>query len=277
MKFAYQTPNFGFLGDAALLADLASEAEAAGWDGFFLWDHLQWPAMEPNVDPWIALAAMSMRTQRLQIGTLITPVARRDIIKLARETVSVDRLSNGRLILGVGLGWDGIPEWSAFGHETDPKIRGEMLDEGLALLNALWSGEPVNHTGKHYQIKCEALGTPARSPRIPVWVGGGWPGTKPFKRAALWDGVSPMANTQMEGGRMEPDDISDMKALIQSHRTASGPFDITFFGRTAERPMLPDYEQAGVTWWVETGTVFGESLADIRAHIRGGPPIERLS
>src|ERR1700752_245816 len=140
MKYALYTPNFGYLGDAATLAELAAEAEQSGWDGFFIWDHLQFPGMEPTVDASIALTAMAMRSKRIVLGPMITPLPRRDVAKLARETTSLDQLSGGRLIMGFGLGWPSIPEWSGFGHESNPKARGAMLDEGLAVLETLWSG-----------------------------------------------------------------------------------------------------------------------------------------
>jgi alkanesulfonate monooxygenase SsuD/methylene tetrahydromethanopterin reductase-like flavin-dependent oxidoreductase (luciferase family) len=135
-------PNFDLFGEATVMVELARLAEASGWDGFFIWDHLEWPGSEPAVDPWVALGAVAVSTERIRLGTMITPLPRRDVAKLARETVSVDRLSAGRFVLSVGLGWEGIPEWGAFGHERDRRVRGEMLDEGLEVLTALWTGDP---------------------------------------------------------------------------------------------------------------------------------------
>jgi alkanesulfonate monooxygenase SsuD/methylene tetrahydromethanopterin reductase-like flavin-dependent oxidoreductase (luciferase family) len=116
MKYAFYVPNFGYCGEAAVMAELAAESEASGWDGFFIWDHIQFPGMEPAVDPWVALTAIAISTEKIKIGPMVTPLPRRDIAELARETVSVDRLSGGRLILGVGLGWKVLPEWSGFGR-----------------------------------------------------------------------------------------------------------------------------------------------------------------
>jgi alkanesulfonate monooxygenase SsuD/methylene tetrahydromethanopterin reductase-like flavin-dependent oxidoreductase (luciferase family) len=179
MQYGLYLPNYGVFGDVRLLADLAREAEAVGWDGFFLWDHIaeqyeDTTTMLPMIDPWVALAAIAMQTEKLRIGTTVTPLPRRRPWKLARETVSIDRLSNGRLILGVGIG-AGELEWDHLGEETDLRSRGQMLDEGLDILTGLWSGEPFSYSGKHYQIEhAQFLPTPVQQPRIPIWVGGLW-------------------------------------------------------------------------------------------------------
>ena len=150
MKFGIYLPNFGPYGDAHVLADLARDAEYAGWDGFFLWDHITgWKL--PFVDPWVALTAIALNTQRMRIGTTVTPLPRRRPWKLARETVSLDHLSGGRLTLGVGIG-GGEAEWDHLGEQPDLKVRGEMLDEALDILVGLWSGESFSYVGKYYQI-----------------------------------------------------------------------------------------------------------------------------
>lgn len=275
MKYGFITPNFGDYGDAATLADLAAESEASGWDGFFIWDHLQWPGMEPAVDPWVALTAISMRTDKIAIGPLLTPLPRRDIAKLARETVSVDRLSNGRLILGIGLGYEVIPEWSGFGHEEDPKVRGAMLDEGLEVLDALWSGEPVNHIGTYYKAVCDGFAQPVQRPRIPIWIGGQWPGTKPFRRAAKWDGVIPMSRTAEEGGTLLRDDIVGIRDFIRAEANTRGDFDIATMGSTAnpnDTSQVTEIASAGATWWLEMAQAFDQTLEQVKARISQGPP-----
>jgi alkanesulfonate monooxygenase SsuD/methylene tetrahydromethanopterin reductase-like flavin-dependent oxidoreductase (luciferase family) len=275
MKYGYYAPNVGCCGDAAVLADLAAESETSGWDGFFIWDHMQWPGMEPAVDPWVALAAIALRTEKIAIGPLITPLPRRDIAKLARETVSIDRLSGGRLILGVGLGHEGFPEWSGFGHEQNARTRGAMLDEGLGVLDALWSGKAVNHQGPHYKCICDGFAPPVQKPRIPVWIAGLWPGTKPFRRAAKWDGVTPMSKTALEGGPLSPDDITDIKNFIRSEGNSRDDFDIVTYGSTAgpgDTSVVSEYAAAGATWWVEMAATFEPTLDQISTRIRQGPP-----
>jgi alkanesulfonate monooxygenase SsuD/methylene tetrahydromethanopterin reductase-like flavin-dependent oxidoreductase (luciferase family) len=275
MKYGFYAPNLGSCGDAALLGDLAAESEAAGWNGFFIWDHMQWPGLEPAVDPWVALAVIAMKTEKITIGPLVTPLARRDLPKLARETVSIDRLSGGRLILGVGLGHEGFPEWSAFGHEENAKTRGAMLDEGLDVLAALWSGEPVNHQGPHYKCVCDGFAPPVQKPRIPIWVGGLWPGVKPFRRAAKWDGITPNSKTALEGGQLSSDDIADIKSFIRSEGNTRDDFDIVTYGATTspnDTAVVAAYAAGGATWWVDMAPTFEPTLEQVRNRIRQGPP-----
>src|SRR5512134_3855134 len=151
MHFGLYVPLFGDYADARALASLARDAETAGWEGFFLWDHVftDWP--DRLVDPWVALTAIALNTQRIRIGTTVTPLPRRRPWKLARETVSLDHLSGGRLTLSVGIGV-GQAEWEHLGEQSDPKKRGAMLDEALSVLTGLWSGEPFSYTGQYYQI-----------------------------------------------------------------------------------------------------------------------------
>ena len=199
MRFGVTVPCFGVGVDAALIADWAGCAERSGWDGFFLWDHMFAfaPGSVDVVDPWIALAAAACGTSRIRLGTLVTPLPRRRPLVVARQTVTLDRLSQGRLILGVGTG-GGPYEWDYCGEETDPRVRGEMLDEHLDLLTRLWTGEPVHFDGTHYRVAGPGWSgicfpPPVQSPRIPVWVGGAWPGRRPSARAARWEGVAPIA------------------------------------------------------------------------------------
>jgi alkanesulfonate monooxygenase SsuD/methylene tetrahydromethanopterin reductase-like flavin-dependent oxidoreductase (luciferase family) len=169
MKFAFDTPQFGAFADPRLLAQLAHEAEDAGWDAFFLWDHIQvgWP--DPVADPWIALAAIAMATSRILIGPIVTPLYRRHPWKLARETVTLDHLSGGRVVLGVGLGDDVFGEIRTFDGPMDPRTRAAMLDEGLAVLLGLWSAEKFSFEGAHYTIRdAQFLPAPLQKPRIPI-------------------------------------------------------------------------------------------------------------
>ena len=270
MFYGMLTPNFGEFGEARALADLASEAEQAGWDGFFLWDHIQFPDLEPTADPWVALGAIAMRTDRIRLGTLVTPIGRRRVAKLAREVLTLDRLSGGRAILGVGLGYKGIPEYADFGDETDPRLRGEMLDEGLELLSKLMSGKPVKHHGTHYQAETTGFGSSVQKPRVPIWVAGEWPGTKPFRRAARWDGVVPMSKRLMEGHMMEPKELSDLMDYVADHRTESGSFEVAHLG-ASDGPPVREFADAGATWWMACAAP-GDTIEQVRDRLRSGPP-----
>lgn len=277
MHYGFITPNWGDYGDPRLLAELAHEAEAAGWEGFFIWDHIKWPAQDPTADPWVALAAMAMRTERIRLGTLVTALPRRRPWKLARETLTLDHLSGGRLILGVGLGYFTNEEFAAFGEETDAKIRAAKLDEGLDVLTGLWSGEPFSYDGTQYQVKNVCFTPPpVQQPRIPIWVAGTWPIKAPFRRAARWDGVFPIGQDFEKP--LTPAEIRDIAAYIKEHRVSTEPFEIVRGGQTLGRDAAEDaaivvpYAEAGLTWWLEARLPWLSSLAEVRERIRKGPP-----
>jgi alkanesulfonate monooxygenase SsuD/methylene tetrahydromethanopterin reductase-like flavin-dependent oxidoreductase (luciferase family) len=272
-KFGVFVPNFGPFFDPSTLAELAVEAEQAGWDGFFLWDHIAYAESPPVVDPWVALAAIASATDRVRIGALITPVARRRPWKLARETVSLDHLSGGRLIFGAGLGWSAPVEFAAFGEPTDDRARAAILDEGLDVLDRLWSGEAVEFDGEHFQVSSAPfLPRPVQRPRIPVWVGGVWPRPRPFARAARWDGVFP----ELAGeATPAPEDVTAIERTIAERRELESPFDIAISGSSeagAARAMLEPYDSTGLTWWMEkAGPGFRHSVDELRRRIDAGP------
>jgi alkanesulfonate monooxygenase SsuD/methylene tetrahydromethanopterin reductase-like flavin-dependent oxidoreductase (luciferase family) len=259
-------PIFDELADPRVLADLAAEAEAAGWDGVFLWDHVLY--REPVVDvtdPWIALAAMACATERLVIGPMVTPVARRRPHKLARETVALDRLSGGRLVFGAGLGGDPGRELSALGEETDPRARARLLDEGLDLLVRLWSGERVDHVGPAYAADGVTFRPPpARQPRIPVWLGARHGHLAPVRRAARYDGLFPIALP-------EPDDLRATLRVVAEHRVGDAPFDVAVQGVIDTDPA--PWVAAGATWWLVRFEPFGITVAEVRDAIARRPSL----
>jgi alkanesulfonate monooxygenase SsuD/methylene tetrahydromethanopterin reductase-like flavin-dependent oxidoreductase (luciferase family) len=238
-------PPFGPFGDPAILIRLAEDAEHAGWDGFFLWDHLMHRVDGPYVDAWIALAAIAARTQRLRIGPLVTPLPQRRPWKLAREAVSVDHLSRGRLVLGVGIGTDHSREFSAFGDPGDDRTRAEILDEGLDIITKLWAGERTRHSGTHFHVDdVRFLPRPFQQPRIPIWCAAHWPNRAPLRRAARYDGVVPI-------GDLPPEAIEELLSEIHRYRTAEAPFDVAVASWTASSPPR-QYASAGATWWLES-------------------------
>ncbi|HKD76471.1 MAG TPA: LLM class flavin-dependent oxidoreductase [Ktedonobacterales bacterium] len=293
MFYGISIPNFGDTSDPRTLAEMAREAEDAGWDGFFVWDHVMFMP-SPTSDPWIALAAIALATQRIKLGPMVTPLPRRRPVKLARETATLDRISNGRLILGVGIGvreW----EWDDMGEATDLKVRGDMLDEGLDLLVKLWSGEPVRHHGQYYTVDVTLpdgstaafYPHPVQQPRIPIWVAGMWPNKKPFRRAAQWEGVYPIrAGDFDEASALKPDDVRAITAYTSAHRASGDPFDIVIAGETPGGDLArgaditASYAEAGCTWWIEdiSPWPFGWKwegpwpVEAMRERVRQGPP-----
>lgn len=244
MKHGLFLPPFGSFGNPAALVELAVGAEATGWEGFFLWDHVLHRVDGPYVDAWIALAAIAARTERIRIGPIVTPVPRRRPWKLAREAVGVDHLSNGRLVLGVGIGTDHSREFTAFGEPGDDRTHAELLDEGLEIITRLWSGETVHYRGRHLTVDgVRFLPRPLQHPRIPIWCGAHWPHRRPLRRAARYDGVVPI-------GDLSPPAVAALVGEITAHRTSDTDFDVAIPSWTASAPAAA-YGPVGATWWLE--------------------------
>jgi alkanesulfonate monooxygenase SsuD/methylene tetrahydromethanopterin reductase-like flavin-dependent oxidoreductase (luciferase family) len=265
MRSALWLPIFDELAEPSVVARLAAAAEEAGWHGLFVWDHLRWQAPVRQVaDPWITLAAVACATERLRIGPMITPLARRRPAKLARETTTLDRLSGGRLTLGVGLGSDRFGnELSKTGESLDDRQRARMLDESLEILTAAWSGEPVHHHGEHYTVDgIEFLPRPVQRPGVPVWVAG-FPGNrKPMLRAARHDGFFPV---NLE----HPDQVAEIAATIADLRgDTTAPYDIAVALPAGTDPA--PYAAAGATWWL-TDVSPGDTLDQVLGLLRDGP------
>jgi len=264
-------------GSARTAANLAQLAEQSGWDGIFLGDAI-WCE-----DPMICLTAATMTTNRIRLGTMVVPVPLRQPWKLASESVALDRLSNGRLILGLGAGavWMG---WQAFPDEvTDTKIRTERLDETIDILDLLYQRKPFDYGGKHYHLKLTQLDEmyyppkPVQQPRIPLWLPGIWPRMKSMRRILKCDGLLPQKmNSKGEFEEVTPEDLRQMKTYIDANRTLTTPFDIIVEGKTGDldRTQVQDkiqaWIEAGATWWVEGLWEATEEQA--AARLRQGPP-----
>ena len=270
MRYGFVIPK----GDPLTIADLAREAEEASWDGAFYWDGICVGAMD-TFDPWVVMAAMAMRTQSIRLGAMLTPPARRRPWKLARETMTLDHLSGGRLVLPVGLGATDDGGFSRVGEPVDRKVRAELLDESLAILTGLWSGEPFSYEGKYYRLReMTFLPPPVQRPRIPIWVVGAWPSKKSMNRALRYDGLLAYATS----GGVTPDDIREMRNYVGENRAESSSFDIIWEGETPgddpERAasMVRPFAVAGATWWMESRWSPPNEPDDLRARIRQGPP-----
>ena len=269
--------RYGFIvtaGDPRTVAGLAWEAEEAGWDGVFYWDAINVGEMD-TYDPWVVMAAMAMRTERVRLGAVLTPLARRRPWKVARETATLDHLSGGRLVLPVGLGAVDDGGFSKVGEPTDRRIRAQLLDESLELLTGLWSGEPFSYEGEHYKLEEMTFRPPpVQRPRIPVWVVGAWPGERSMRRALRYDGVIVAA---VGGSEVTPQTVREVKAFVEERRGGTEPFEIVWEGETpGDDPeaagVVRPFAEAGVTWWMEAMWAPPNEPGDLRARIRRGPP-----
>jgi alkanesulfonate monooxygenase SsuD/methylene tetrahydromethanopterin reductase-like flavin-dependent oxidoreductase (luciferase family) len=264
VRFGLTVPIFDELADPRVLAELAAEAELAGWDGFFIWDHVVYREPVRGVtDPWIALAAIACHTERITIGPMVTPLARRRPHVVARQLVALDHLSRGRLVFGAGLGLDTSGgEFSRFGEEQDPRVRAAMLDEGLDLINALISGAPVDHRGAHYTASDVTFRPGPVGDRIPVWVAARWPHRRPLVRAARFDGVFVID--------LEPDALPEAVAAVASYRPeGTAGFEVVVHDADGSDPR--PWASAGATWLLTRFDPFTSGTADVRAVIAAGP------
>lgn len=266
--------KFGIIvttGDPRTVADLTAEAEAAGWDGVFYWDGVALGDMD-TYDPWVVMAAMAMRTEQVTLGAIVTPPSRRRPWKLARETMTLDRLSNGRLVLPVGLGALDDAAFGNVGEPTETKIRAELLDESLEVLEGLWSGKPYAHAGKHYQFGPMTFRpTPVQQPRIPIWVVGAWPSERSMRRTLRYDGV--LAQVGDAAGIAA---IAEYVTRERPDRQSDRPFEIVAQGKTPPDPRLASeivgpFAAAGATWWID-GDWDAASPESLRNRIHVGPP-----
>jgi alkanesulfonate monooxygenase SsuD/methylene tetrahydromethanopterin reductase-like flavin-dependent oxidoreductase (luciferase family) len=262
VKYAVFLPIFGALADPRVVATIAAEAEAAGWDGVFVWDHMAYrPPVVDIADPWVTMAAIACATERVRIGPMVTPPPRRRPQKLAREVVTLDHLSAGRLTLGVGLGGDPGRELSALGEETDAVRRGRLLDEALEVCVALWSAETVQHHGEAFVVDGLRFGPPpVQRPHPPIWVAGRWPNRAPLRRAARFQGYFPV---QVD----HPEQLAELLADLPD----TGPgFEVAVDG-PAERDPRP-FAEVGATWWLTGFSPFEVGADEALAVARSGPP-----
>jgi alkanesulfonate monooxygenase SsuD/methylene tetrahydromethanopterin reductase-like flavin-dependent oxidoreductase (luciferase family) len=279
MEYGLSLPTGAECGDPRFVIELAERAERAGWDGVFLEDYVcyQGDPAAPTCNTWVVLAAIAARTERIRLGTEVTPLARRRPWNVAREAAGIDQISGGRMILGVGLGDTGEAigtdaSFVRFDEERDPRTRGRLLDEGLEIIAGLWSGEPFSFDGDHFHVEeVTFLPPPVQRPRIPIWIGGGYPNPRPTRRAAKWDGSCLYKETH--GGPWENMTPDDVRAL----REAAGDREYTIAvggsGRAdhweAEREHIRAVADASADWWIEW--VSPGDRETMRASVERGP------
>jgi alkanesulfonate monooxygenase SsuD/methylene tetrahydromethanopterin reductase-like flavin-dependent oxidoreductase (luciferase family) len=250
---------FDSLADPRVVGDLAASAESAGWDGFFLWDHLQYGERVTAIaDVWTCCAAVAMRTEKVQLGPMVTPLARRRPQVLARQAASLAVLSGGRFVLGLGLGDDWVGEFSAFGDEPDPRVRGRMLDEGLEVLTGLLSGGLVDHDGAHYAVR-EVRFRP--SPAVPIWLAGRFGNRAPLRRAARHDGFFVIG---LDG----PEDLDEVSVGLAGHSPAPG-FEVVVDLRPEQDPA--PWLDRGASWVLTRIGPFDLDLGEVRRIVEAGP------
>lgn len=254
MRFGYVLPG----GKPAENVELAVAAEAAGWDAIFCWEGIY------HADPWTQLAAIAMRTERIKLGTLLTPAPRRRPWKLAAECVTLDQLSGGRTILSIGVGAFDTGLGELPDEEHDLRVRGELLDETIDLLHAMWSGKPVAYNGKHYTVKLPAGPKPVQKAGIPIWCVAIWPRMRSMRRTLRCDGIIPQADS--------PETVAAIAEWLREN--GKGDLDIMSAGMTtpanAAKKVRP-WGDAGATWWIEENWA-AKSAAVVRKRIEAGPP-----
>lgn len=271
MRFGVVLPG----GTAVEQLELGLLAESAGWDGVFAWEAAY------GVEPWCLLTAIAVRTSRVRLGTLLTPLPWRRPWKVASQVATLDQLSGGRAILAVGVGATET-ELPDTGEVTDIRGRAEMLDEGIDLIRTLWEGGG-HHVGKHYEFHSGRMDlTAACQPvqgRIPVWVVSVWPVQKSMRRVLRCDGLIPQF--QLSGREATPADVTAAKDWLLEHG-ASAHIDVIAEGETpaddqaAALACASEWAQGGCTWWLETRwgvqEDLGPRLTAIRERIEAGPP-----
>lgn len=273
MRYGWVLPY----GDARTAADLAVLAERHGWDAFFVWEPV-W-----GIDAWVALAAAAVRTERIRLGTMLTPLPRRRPWDVASQVATLDNLSGGRTILTVGLG---APDdrWWLFEDDPGRKVRAELLDEGLELMTRLWSGGPVTYQGAHYRARpAERVvpPPPVQRPRVPIWVVGAWPRPKSMRRAARWDGWVPYYLPREGEADLTPGVLRAGVEWVRERRAAEGltmdGYDVVVEGTTgggaSDEPAM--WADAGATWWLEAdwSSMDPDAVrAAARARLSAGPP-----
>ena len=279
MRFGVFLPPFAEFSEPQRVVALSQRAEASGWDGVFLWDHmLAFPGMAV-ADPWVIMAAVAAATRRIRIGALVTPLPRRRPWVLSRQMATLDLLSDGRLIGGIGLGDDGWGEFSSFGEAVDPIIRGQMLDEALGLLQGFLSAEPVSFSGRHYTVDSPALLPGPRQRPLPIWGGFRWPNRRPLTRIAKLQGCFPIFPTP--GGLPPPDPI-EIATIRGALLDLGARADIDIAVRCAlsleDAASVADtvaaLEAAGTTWILEA-VAPGDPPDDVMRIVSAGPPSSR--
>jgi len=270
MRYGLAWPTGGECGDPRFLLELGIVAENSGWDGVFLEDYVfyQGDPARPTCNTWAALAALAVRTTRVTLGVAVVALTRRRPWNVAREAAAVDQLSEGRLVLGVGIGDPGDPGYTHVGEETDTHVRAGILDEALQIVAGLWTGEPFTFRGQHFKVdEVVFRPRPLQQPRPPIWIGGGYPNPRATDRALRWDGT---CMYRRAGGPLRGDDVRDLRARAGDRR-----WDVAVGGWERRDDLDEELEhrrsvaEAGADWWVEW--VAPAERTEMLTAVRRGP------
>lgn len=261
MRYGINIPPFT---DVEVVLELGRLAEDSGWDAVFLWDHVQWiPSFElPVHDPWALLSALAVQTRRVLLGTAVTPLARRRPQVVAKQVLTLDHLSGGRAILGVGLGEPPEADFEDFGDDGDSRIRAERLDESLAILDRLLRGEPVNHTGRHLRAKGHLYPGPVQRPRPTIFVAGVLPHRRPIARALHWDGFFPIGDADLPRA-------AELADFLAGTDRPDG-WELLAANNGIDTPN--DFAAAGATWLIDGTWPVDDWVDELRDRITAGPP-----
>lgn len=267
MKYGLYLGNQGELASPRRFAETARLAEAAGWDGMFTWDHLvSW--VNPVVDPWVQVSAAAMVTERVTLGVLVAAVPRRRPWKLALEAASVALVSDGRFVLGAGIG--SAPDLARFGEGASARRRNELFDEGLPLVRRFLDGRVVSHRGAHFAVDEVQLAS-SDAPRVPIWIGGNVPRTTPFRGLECAEGVFPVKPLHAAPffEPLTPEEVADVRRTLPAEIR-----DFVVWSRGAIDPLTPsraaEYEAAGATWWLED--TWRVPVDEVLERVKAGPP-----
>ncbi len=259
MRFCLSVPPFT---DPATVVALARDAEAHGWHGFFLWDHLSWDGKVEAHDPWTLLGAIAVQTRQIRIGTMVTPLSRRRPAVVAKHLTTLDHLSGGRVTLGVGLGDPPDLDFSDLGDEPSYRVRAEITDEALDILSGLLADGTADHRGAHLRATTSLRPVPVQRPRIPIWIAGRAPNLRPLQRARRWDGYVPIS----DGDFLTP-------AALASYVGAHPHPGWDLVAQWPDGTSVDDWAAAGATWLVRSVWPSEDGWLDELRELAGSPPV----
>lgn len=273
INFGIYIANFDIFESPIDYLDLAVATEENSWDGFFMWDHTVGIPGKPASETFTTLSAIASKTNNIKIGTTVTGLPRHRPWNLARKVATIDHISNGRFIFGIGLG--ARDEYSPFNEENDNKILKEKVDESLQIIQGIFEKDHFSFSGKHYQLNDVSFNPKPKQKNLPIWVAGTWPYKGPFRRAAKFNGIFPLSADPDEI-RLSPKEYQDIISFINQFRDPKSDFDVVSHmyttGNKEDDAWISDYIDVGVNWLIEVIYPGRASKKEIFDRIKKGPP-----